>query len=155
MLASLSSFRFKGPSEPYHQVANGVRTLEQLDGTPGDKNKHPNAISMETRSGRLDAVVLSNDNNTQTIVQRLTEKSGKTRTSWVELPAKGNGVPDLEGFEISASGERLSGINLEVENHYTDGGFLPSRKYDIVYMNGSEAQNSLMRADSVLAAFEM
>lgn len=154
MIAKFSSYKFQSVTEPYKQATQGVRTLKQLDGTPGDLNASENAISMETSLGRLDAVVLSNPDNSQTVVQRLTKGNGTATTSWLEIPEKGNGIPNMEGFEVASGSTGYRGVNLEVKESYSNSSFgIPKRTYDVNHMSQLEAQNALMRAESVLAAF--
>ena len=156
MLANFSSFRGQGPREPYTQVTQGVRTLRRLDGTPGDKNQHKDAISMQTSRGQLDVVVFSNPDDSQTVVQRITNNSGLRQTTWMEVPAKGNGVPNLDGFEIYSKDDGyLAGSTLEVKESYNGSFGIPSRTYGNRSMNSAAASNALMRADAVLAGYEI
>ena len=151
MIASFTSFHHASISAPYEQAQQGLRTLKQLDGTPGDKNLSPNAISMQTSQGQVDAVFLSNGDESSTIVQRLTKKSGEVVTSWLDLPKAGNGVPDMTGFEISQSLIGLHGLALGVKESWTMG--TPVRSYENQLMAPNESQNALMRAEAVLASF--
>ena len=155
MIPSLSSFNKQSVSGPYEQATQGVRTLRQIDGTPGDKNPNPNAISMKTSLGTLDAVVLTNQDRSETVVQRLTKTSGDVQTSWLEIPQKGNGIPNLHGFEINSNRYGLRAVDLTVKETYVTGGFgIPDRTYDASPMGThSQIQNSLMRAEAVLAAW--
>lgn len=151
VIASFTSFHHASISAPYEQAQQGLRTLKQLDGTPGDRNHSPNAISMETSQGQVDAVVLSNGDESSTIVQRLTKKSGEVVTSWLDLPKASNGVPDMTGFEISQSLIGLHGLALSVKESWTMG--TPVRSYENQLMASNESQNALMRAEAVLASF--
>ena len=131
--------------------------LRQLDGSPGDKNPVEKAISMPTSFGQLDAVVLSNADGSETVVQRLRKKDGSDTYSWLEVPKKGNGIPNLEGFEVtrSSSGDTF-GVKLGVQEKYGSSGALsviPSRSYVTTMTQSLEDQNFLMRAESVLIGF--
>lgn len=130
--------------------------LRQLDGSPGDKNSVEKAISMQTSLGQLDAVVLTNKDGSETVVQRLRKKDGNESLSWLEVPKQGNSIPNLGGFEVVrvASGE-IYGSVLGVKEEYGSGAFsvIPSRTYFTNSMSGVEGQNSLMRAESVLIGF--
>lgn len=153
MIASFKNFHLQGVKEPYNQVTQGIRTLKQIDGTPGDQNKNENAISMQTSLGQLDAVVLSNPDNSETVIQRLTKKDGAVVTTWLEVPKSRNGVPNLDGFEVTHRGDSISGKELDVKESYRTGSFVPTRTYRTAFVSDIEAQNALMRADSVLAAY--
>lgn len=154
MIASLTSFHHANISAPYEQANQGMRTLRQIDGTPGDKNAHPNAISMVTSQGQVDAVILSNPDQSSTVVQRLTKKSGEIITSWLEIPKAGNGIPNMSGFEVSQSLIGLQGLALGVKESYTGTmRITPTRSYENQLLASNEAQNSLMRAEAVLASY--
>ena len=155
MIASFSSYQNQPVNVPYEQVTQGLRTLRQIDGTPGDKNPSPGAISMHTSQGQLDAVVFSNPDESQTVVQRLTKNSGEVLTSWLEVPKKGNGIPNLTGFEISASLIGLQGVALGVRESWTGMAGIPTRTYENQLMARNETQNALMRAEAVLASWQV
>lgn len=155
MIASFSSFRGQGVSQPWDQTQAGIRTLKQIDGKPGDKNTAPDAISMKTSQGQLDAVVLTNPDQSTTVIQRLSKTSGEVQTSWLEVPRGGNGIPNLSGFEVTVFNNQLSGQTLEVKETYSANSLgIPTRTY---WTNGmrstQEISNALMRAESVLAAY--
>ncbi|MBT9581798.1 hypothetical protein IV102_00520 [bacterium] len=154
MIASFSSFHNQSVSAPYDQATQGLRTLRQIDGTPGDKNPNPGAISMKTSQGQLDAVVLSNPDKSQTVVQRLTKNSGEVLTSWLEIPQKGNGIPNMSGFEVSASLIGLQGVALGVRENWGGTMGIPTRTYETQLLAKNESQNSLMRAEAVLASWQ-
>lgn len=130
--------------------------LRQLDGSPGDKNPVEKAISIPTSLGQLDAVVLTNKDGSETVVQRLIKKEGFQTLSWLEIPKQGNGIPNLGGFEVTRypSGETF-GSTLNVKEEYGSGALslIPRRTYVTDLMSGVEGQNSLMRAESVLIGF--
>ena len=131
--------------------------LRQLDGSPGDKNPVEKAISIPTSLGQLDAVVLSNQDGSETVVQRLRKKDGFETYSWLEVPQKGNGIPNLDGFEVtrSPSGDTF-GEKLGVQEKYGSSGafsVIPSRSYVTTVTKSLEDQNFLMRAESVLVGF--
>ncbi|MCW5871653.1 MAG: hypothetical protein KIS61_30660 [Candidatus Eremiobacteraeota bacterium] len=151
MIASFTSFHHANISTPYEQAQQGLRTLRQLDGTPGDRNPSPNAISMATSQGQLDAVILSNGDESSSIVQRLTKKSGEVITSWLDVPQAANGIPNMTGFEISQSLIGLHGLALSVKESWSMG--LPVRSYENLLMASNESQNALMRAEAVLASY--
>lgn len=151
MIASFTSFHHANISSPYEQAQQGMRTLRQIDGTPGDKNLSPNAISMATSQGQVDAVILSNGDESSSIVQRLTKKSGEVITSWLDVPKADNGIPNMTGFEISQSLIGLHGLALSVKESWTMG--TPVRSYENQLMASNESQNALMRAEAVLASF--
>lgn len=154
MLARFSTFRGQRMSAPYEQVTQGLRTLKQIDGAPGDLNKNPNAISMKTPQGNLDVVVLTNPDSSETVVQRITDPSGNRHTSWLEVPKREKGAPALQGFEIDeAGGHVVAGRVLQVETTYVKN--FPRDQYRLTSMETMEASNAITRADSVLAAFEM
>ena len=153
MIASITSFHNANISAPYEQAQQGMRTLRQIDGTPGDKNANANAISMSTSQGQVDAVILSNPDQSNTVVQRLTKKSGQIITSWLEIPKAGNGIPNMAGFEVSQSLIGLQGLALGVKESYTGNLGIPTRSYENQLLASNEAQNSLMRAEAVLAAY--
>lgn len=151
MIASFTSFHHANISAPYDQAQQGLRTLRQIDGTPGDRNLSTNAISMQTSQGQVDAVILSNGDDSSSIVQRLTKKSGEVVTSWLDVPKADNGVPNMTGFEISQSLIGLHGLALSVKESWTMG--TPIRSYENQLMASNESQNALMRAEAVLASF--
>ncbi|MBS2036816.1 hypothetical protein JST97_17630 [bacterium] len=154
MIASFTSFHHSSITQPYEQASAGIRTLKQIDGTPGDRNPAPNAISMSTSQGQLDAVILTNPDQSNTVVQRLSKKSGEVVTSWLEVPQKSDWVPNMSGFEVSQSLIGLHGLALGVREGWTPGGLgIPNRSYENQIMSSAEAQNALMRAESVLAAY--
>jgi len=154
MIASFTSFHHANISGPYEQATGGTRTLKQIDGTPGDKNPAPNAISMATSQGQLDAVVLTNQDQSNTVIQRLTKKSGEVITSWLDIPKVDNGVPNMTGFEVSQSLIGLHGLALAVKESWMPGSYgIPNRTYENQIMSSAEAQNALMRAETVLAAY--
>jgi len=155
MIASFSSFHNQGVGGPYEQVTQGLRTLRQIDGTPGDKNPNPGAISMATSQGQLDAVVLNNPDQSQTVVQRLSKNSGEVITSWLEVPARNNGIPNMSGFEVSSSLIGLHGLALGVRESWGGPMAIPKRTYESQLMARNETQNSLMRADAVLASWQI
>lgn len=130
--------------------------LRQLDGSPGDKNSVEKAISMPTSLGQLDAVVLSNQDGSETVVQRLRKKDGVETYSWLEVPQQGNGIPNLGGFEVVRypSGDTF-GSTLRVKETYGSGihSVIPSRTYVTDPMNRTEGQNAIMRAETVLIGF--
>ena len=150
MIASFTSFHHANVGAQYDQARQGLCTLKQIDGTPGDKNLSPNAISMETSQGQVDAVILSNGDDSSTIVQRLTKKSGEVVASWLDVP-KATDVPNMTGFEISQSLIGLHGLALSVKEGWTMG--TPVRSYENLLMASNESQNALMRAEAVLASF--
>ncbi|MFN8610010.1 MAG: hypothetical protein U0931_20885 [Vulcanimicrobiota bacterium] len=154
MIASFTSFHHANISQPYEQATGGMRTLRQIDGTPGDKNPAPNAISMSTSQGQLDAVILTNPDQSNTVIQRLSKKSGEVVTSWLEIPQVPNGVPNMSGFEVSQSLIGLHGLALGVKESWAPGSYgIPARSYENQIMSSAEAQNALMRAETVLAAY--
>ncbi|MBN9418822.1 MAG: hypothetical protein J0I12_25445 [Candidatus Eremiobacteraeota bacterium] len=154
MIASFTSFHHANISQPYEAAQQGLRTLKQLDGTPGDKNPNPNAISMTTSQGQLDAVILSNPDDSSSIIQRLSKKSGEVVTSWLDIPKAGNGIPNMTGFEISQSLIGLHGLALSVKESWNASSMgIPSRSYENLLMASNESQNALMRAEAVLASF--
>lgn len=155
MLASFSSYHNQSISAPWEQANQGVRTLRQIDGTPGDKNPNAGAISMKTSQGQLDAVVLSNPDQSQTVVQRLTKNSGEILTSWLEIPKQGNGIPNMSGFEVSSSLIGLQGLALGVRETWGGSFGVPTRTYENTLMARNETQNALMRAEAVLASWQM
>lgn len=155
MIASFSSYHNQSISTPWEQANQGLRTLRQIDNTPGDKNSQPGAISMKTSQGQLDAVVFSNPDQSQTVVQRLTKNSGEVLTSWLEIPKQGNGIPNMSGFEVSASLIGLQGIALGVRETWGGTLGIPTRTYETSLMARNEAQNALMRADAVLSAWQV
>ena len=101
MIASFSGFKGQGPQAPWDSTQQGIRMLRQLDGLPGDKNSVEKAISMPTSLGQLDAVVLTNKDGSETVVQRLRKKDGVESLTWLEVPKQGNGIPSLGGFEVT------------------------------------------------------
>jgi len=156
MIASFSSFKGQGPQSPWDSVQQGIRMLRQLDGSPGDRNPVEKAISMPTSMGQLDAVVLTNQDGSETVVQRLRKKDGPETLSWLEVPKQGDGIPNLGGFEVIRipTGE-VYASSLRVKEEYGSGALalIPRRTYVIDSMCGMEGQNSLMRAESVLVGF--
>jgi hypothetical protein len=156
MIASFSSFKGQGPQAPWDSTQQGIRMLRQLDGSPGDRNPVEKAVSMPTSLGQLDAVILTNQDGSETVVQRLRKKDGVETLSWLEVPQQGNGVPNLGGFEVTrvATGE-VYGSSLVVEEAYGSGAYsvIPRRTYVTSWMNQPESQNALMRAESVLVGF--
>jgi hypothetical protein len=154
VIASFTTFHHANISQPYEAALQGMRTLKQLDGTPGDKNSHPEAISLATSQGQLDAVILTNPDDSHILVQRLSKKSGEVVTSWLDVPKAGNGIPNMSGFEISQSLIGLHGLALTVKEGWNAASMgIPSRSYENQLLASNETQNALMRAEAVLASF--
>ena len=151
MIPNLSSFSNQSVSTPYEQAQQGIRTLKQLDGTPGDLNKHENAISMKTSLGQLDAVVFSNPDQSQTVIQRLSKGNGLASTTWLEVPPKGNGIPNMTGFEVDQTIFGTSGSSLSVNENYSRG--IPYRTYYAKELTSADTQNALLRAEATLSAY--
>jgi hypothetical protein len=155
MLPTISRYDYQGVAKPYQEATKGIRMLRNLDGKPGDQNANPNAISVDTPLGQLDAVVFSNPDGSQTVVQRSNRIDGQAVTTWLDVPKKGNGIPNLSGFEITTNSRGLaSAIKLDVKETWGRSGGIPTRTYNTYRMKRDDISNSLLRADVVLASFK-
>lgn len=152
MVNNFSNYDGKSTLIGGHYTERSLSTLQQLDGSPGDLNKNENAIAMQTPLGQVDAVILSDPDGAQTVVQRLTRSGGKV-TSWLEVPAKDEAVfTSLSGFEISEDSSGNSEANVLSAVRTSFGGY-NSTHYRIAEMPESEREDSLIRAEAVLAAY--
>lgn len=156
MLPAISRYNYQGVAKPYQETTAGIQMLRSLDGKPGDQNANPNAISVDTPFGQLDAVVFSNPDGSQTVVQKTNRIDGRAVTTWLDVPKKGHGIPNISGFEIATNPRAsVSATRLDVEERWgRQSSGIPTRTYLTYKMKPDDLSNSLLRADSVLASFQ-
>ena len=159
MIPSFSTFRGQLAQQVYTQSQQAAQILRMCDGQPGDKNPLPGAISMPGSQGTLDAVVISNPDQSQTMVQRQSNAQGQSVITWLDLPATNGKANEPSGFEIPVPAP-IMGAPGAVLEAFTDYGnsassfLLSERKYKTRDMSWDEAQNARLRAEAVLAAFK-
>ena len=159
MIPSFSQFAGQKANQVYQQSLQAAQVLRMCDGKPGDKNAHADAITMSGSQGTLDAVVLTNPDRSQTLVQRQSGPTGQSVISWLDIPPTG-GPQALEpsGFEIQVPAGLLNSpaVRLEALTEYGNSAatfLLSDRVYATREMSVEEARNAQMRAEAVLAAF--
>jgi len=149
MLSRLEVFHKQPVQRLVESVQRGRNALHSLDGASADKNASRGVVSVASPSGKLDAVLLSNPDGSETIVQRLRKPDGSAITTWLEIPPKGL----YRGFEIESRGGQTSGLQLDVEErmHHELFASWPQSFYVTRPMHQDNRESGLARAEFILS----
>ena len=111
MLSRLQVFHKQPVQRMLESVQRARNGLLSMDGAAADKHPSQRVVSVESPSGKLDAVLLSNPDGSETIVQRLRKPDGLAITTWLEIPTQGL----YRGCEIESRNGQTVGLQLDVE----------------------------------------